>query len=165
MKVYEHSPWAHTNRTEQVGSSGEASNLCLGGTHFEFRPKHSPDWAITLINSVSIGKCWDTYLRSWALLQKLPIVPPLKNFPALYGTRKFITLFTRALHWFLSWTRSIQSIPSHPISLRSILILSTHLRLCLPSGLFPCDFPTIILYGFLFSPFVLHIKYLDSIFN
>jgi hypothetical protein len=27
----------------------------------------------------------------------------------------------------LSWARSIQSIPSHSISLRSILILSTHL--------------------------------------
>jgi hypothetical protein len=33
-------------------------------------------------------------------------------------------MFTRALHWSLSWTRSIQSIPSHPMSLRSILILS-----------------------------------------
>jgi hypothetical protein len=32
-------------------------------------------------------------------------------------------MFTRALHWSLSWARSIQSIPSHPISLRSILTL------------------------------------------
>jgi hypothetical protein len=31
-----------------------------------------------------------TYLRSWALLEKLPIVQPLKNFPAFYGTRSFI---------------------------------------------------------------------------
>jgi hypothetical protein len=38
-------------------------------------------------------------------------------------------VFTRALHWSLSWARSIQSTPSHPISLRSILILSTHVRL------------------------------------
>jgi hypothetical protein len=34
----------------------------------------------------------------------------------------------------ISLARSIQSIPSHPISLRSILILPTHLRLGLPSG-------------------------------
>jgi hypothetical protein len=40
--------------------------------------------------------------------------------------------------------------------LRSILILSTHLRLGLPSGLFPSGFPTNILYVFIFSPFVLH---------
>jgi hypothetical protein len=41
---------------------------------------------------------------------------------------------------------------SHPISRRSILILSTHLRLGLPSGLFPSGFRTYILYAFLFSP-------------
>jgi hypothetical protein len=45
----------------------------------------------------------------------------LKNFPTLYGTWRFITMFTRALHWSLSWNRSIQSIPPHPIYLRSIL--------------------------------------------
>jgi hypothetical protein len=60
-------------------------------------------------------------------------------------------VFTRALHWSLSWARSIQSTPSHPISLRSILILSIQLRLGLPSGLFPSGFPTNILYAFLVS--------------
>jgi hypothetical protein len=30
------------------------------------------------------------------------IVQLLKNFSAFYGTRKFITVFTRALHWSLS---------------------------------------------------------------
>jgi hypothetical protein len=39
--------------------------------------------------------------------------------------------FIRAHHWSLSWTRSIQSIPPHPISLKCILILSTHLHLSL----------------------------------
>jgi hypothetical protein len=37
----------------------------------------------------------------------------------------------------------IQSIPSHPNTLRSIFILSTHLRLNLPSGLFPSALPQI----------------------
>jgi hypothetical protein len=31
-----------------------------------------------------------------------PIVQRLSNFPAFYGTRRFITVFTRALHWSLS---------------------------------------------------------------
>jgi hypothetical protein len=44
-------------------------------------------------------------------------------------------MFTGALHRSLSWARSIQSIPYHPVSLRSILILSTHLCLGIPSGL------------------------------
>jgi hypothetical protein len=34
----------------------------------------------------------------------------LKNFSAFYGTRRFITVLTRSLHWSLSWARSIQSI-------------------------------------------------------
>jgi hypothetical protein len=44
-------------------------------------------------------------------------------------------VFTRALHWSLPSARSIQSTSPHSISLRSILILSTHLLLGLPSSL------------------------------
>jgi hypothetical protein len=40
----------------------------------------------------------------------------------------------------LSWASSIQFTPPHHTSWRSILILSTHLRLCLPSSLFPSGF-------------------------
>jgi hypothetical protein len=51
---------------------------------------------------------WLTHSWSWALLEKLPLVQLLKKFSAFYGTRRFITVFTRALHWSLSWARSIQ---------------------------------------------------------
>jgi hypothetical protein len=44
------------------------------------------------------------------------------------------------------------TLPSQPISIRSILIPSYHLHLGLPSGLFPSDFPTKSLYTFLSSP-------------
>jgi hypothetical protein len=51
-----------------------------------------------------------TYLRSWALLEKPPILQLLKTFPEFYGIRMFITVFTRAIHWSLSWTTLIQSL-------------------------------------------------------
>jgi hypothetical protein len=34
--------------------------------------------------------------------ENMPVVQLLKNFPAFYGMRRFITVFTRALHWSLS---------------------------------------------------------------
>ena len=46
----------------------------------------------------------------------------------------------------LSWASPILSIYPHPTSWRSILILSTHLRLGLSTGLFPSGFPTKTLY-------------------
>jgi hypothetical protein len=60
-----------------------------------------------------------TYLIpwSWALFEKPPVAQLLKNFPTFYGTRRLITVFTKALQWSLSWAKSIQSIPPHPISL------------------------------------------------
>ena len=54
----------------------------------------------------------------------------------------FITALTSFRHLSLSWANPIQSTYPHPTSWRSILILSTHLRLGLPSGLFPSGFPT-----------------------
>jgi hypothetical protein len=96
-----------------------------------------------------------TYLlspRSTVLLEKLTGLQLAKKFPAFYGTRRFITAFTSACHLSVSWACSIQSIPPHPTSWRSILILSYHLRLSLPSGLFTSGFPTKILYTSLLSP-------------
>ena len=52
----------------------------------------------------------------------------------------------------LGQSNPVQSIYPHPTSWRSILILSTHLRLGLPSGLFPSGFPTKNLYTLISSP-------------
>ena len=69
----------------------------------------------------------------------------VKKFPGFYGSRGFITAFTRAQHVFLSWARSIVHVP-HSNCWTSFLILSSHLSLGLSSDLFPSGFPTKTLY-------------------
>jgi hypothetical protein len=88
---------------------------------------------------------------SRVLLEKLTGSQLVKKFPILYRTQILITAFTRSRHLSLSWASSIQSMPPHPTSWRSILILSSHLRLDLPNGLFPSSFPIKTLYTPLLS--------------
>ena len=107
--------------------------------------------------TAKLGDVWQlTYsiLTPWCtvLLEKLTGLQLVK-FPAhFYGTRRFITALTSFRHLSLSWASPIQSTYPHPTSWRSILILSTHLHLGLPSGLFPSGFPTKTLYSPLSSP-------------
>jgi hypothetical protein len=90
--------------------------------------------------------------RSRVLLEKLTGSQLVKKFPSFYGTQRCITAFTSARHLSLSWARSIQYMPTHPTSWRSIVILSSHLRLVFPSSIFPSGFPTKTLYAPLLSP-------------
>jgi len=64
-----------------------------------------------------------------------------QEIPHLLWNPWFITLFTTARHWFLSWASLIQSTLSHAISLKSIQELSSRLHQDPPSGPFPSDFP------------------------
>jgi len=111
-----------------------------------------------VVCKLTIGLCILTVdfihlLTPWSrvLLEKLTDFQLVKKFPAFYGTRRFITAVTSARHLYLSWASSIQSTPPHPTSRRPILILSAHLRLGLPSGLFPSGSPQ-TLYTPLLSP-------------
>jgi hypothetical protein len=63
------------------------------------------------------------------LLEKLIITQLVKQLPAFCGTRRFIIFFKRSRHWSLYSARCILSTPSHRISLRSILMLSSYLCL------------------------------------
>jgi hypothetical protein len=107
-----------------------------------------------------------TYARSWSsfitdvkllskennsIVEKLIFPQPVMKFPRI--------LWKLNIHYLAHNSQLLVSIPSHtnpvhmlPFSLRSILILSFHLLLALPSGLFPTGFPTKTLYGFLFFP-------------
>ena len=98
-----------------------------------------------------IAKCYiHTYLHTaWSkvLLERLTGLQPVKKFPTFHGKWRFITAFTSARHLFLSWARSIQSTPPHSMSWKSVFILSSHLILGLPNGLFPSGFPTKTVYA------------------
>ena len=96
-----------------------------------------------------------TYLRTpWCtvLLEKLIGLQLVKKFPAFHGTRRFITALTSVRQLSLSWASPIQFIYPHPTFWRSVLILSTHLCLGLPSSLFPSSLPSKTLYTPLSSP-------------
>ena len=86
-----------------------------------------------------------TYLLPYSMEQSLSWEAKrssAKKFSAFHGTRKYIAAFSRAHHLSLTWARSIQSLPppNHPTSWNSILI-SSLLRLDLPSGSFPQVYP------------------------
>jgi hypothetical protein len=70
----------------------------------------------------------------------------VKKFPAFYGTRRFITVFTTACNWSAFWARWLQSTTLHRISQSSIPLLSSNLRLGFSSALFPSGFPTRTVY-------------------
>ena len=92
--------------------------------------------------------CIPYLLTAWCrvLIEQLTGLQLVKKFPAFHGTQRLITALTSVCHLSLSWASPIQSIYPHPISWRSILILSTHLHLGLLSGLLPSSFPTNTLY-------------------
>jgi hypothetical protein len=70
------------------------------------------------------------------LHEKLIVAHLVKTLPTSYGTWRFITVFTRARHWSLSWASWILSTATGPIPLRSVSIFS-HAHLGLPSAPFP----------------------------
>ena len=89
------------------------------------------------INNTYLITPWST-----VLLEKLTGSAASQEITRIFGTRRFLTVLTSARHLSLSWANSIQSPQPSPTSWRSILILSSHLRLGLPNGLFPSGFLT-----------------------
>ena len=102
-----------------------------------------------LVNNMNQWTYLPTYLLTYLFtpwsrvnLVKLTCFQLVKNFPKFYVTRQFITSFKSAANHSISWATSIQSIPPHTNSWRSILILSSHLNFGLPSGFYFSGFGT-----------------------
>jgi hypothetical protein len=108
---------------------------------------HEISWALNFTLMETFGRIIITnILAPWSrvLFEKLTVTQLVeKEFPVSYGTRRFITVFARIRHCFLSWARWIQSTLSIPIFLIYVLVSSFHVHLCLQSGLFLSGFPTI----------------------
>ena len=113
-------------------------------THFPAKHKQKTGYIFLNNTRFLLYSILHYLLTPWCrvLLEKLTGLQLVKKFHAFYGIRRFITALTSVRHLSLSWANPIKSIYPHPTSWRSILILSTHLRLGLPSGLFPSGFPT-----------------------
>ena len=138
--------------------SGSKINTSLRNMLYKFRPKYCglnvvSDWLDRIYIYPVFVLCYRltclTYLLTpWStvLLEKLTGSADSQEIPRIYGTRRFIEVLTSVRHLSLSWANSFQSPQPLPTSWRSILILSPHLRLGLPNGLFPSDFPTRTLY-------------------
>ena len=99
-------------------------------------------------------------LTPWCriLLEKLTGLQLVKKFPTFHGTRRLIIALTSVRHLSLPWANPIQSIYPHTTSWRSILILSTHLRLRLPSDLLPSGLSSKTLYTPSPHPYAPHVQ-------
>jgi hypothetical protein len=116
---------------QECGNCSSSRFVCLfQGWIFEGR------WQINTAPTCMFLSLTSQLTHSTVRLEKLIVAHVVKTFISCYGPRRFITVFTRARNRPLSWPRWIQSTPSHPVSLRCIVILSYHLCLCRPSGLF-----------------------------
>lgn len=77
-----------------------------------------------------------------------------KRFPPRYQTRSFITVFITGLRWFLSSyerIKTVEILKTYSFKIQFNKFVTCCLRLGLPGGLFPLDFPTKILYAVIFS--------------
>jgi hypothetical protein len=96
-------------------------------------------WINQPTNSIELSPSWET--ASCSTTKEFPNI--LWNMEVHYHAHN-----SPPLAPILSHINPVHTTPSY---LRSILILSTHLHLGLPSGLFPSHFPTKLLYAFFFS--------------
>jgi hypothetical protein len=112
--------WLHTNVSEEHAASIYISTVNMEAacsSDVDIEPKYCTaqqprnprselilPWKYQILH---INNSWNR-----VLLEKLIVRSASLKIPVFYGTRRFITLFTRALHRPLVWTTWIESTPS-----------------------------------------------------
>jgi hypothetical protein len=133
--VAETSTWQHTTLTtdkhpcppvgfEPTISTGEqpqtyaSYRAVTGDRRYKTYPSKIVNSPVTFTYSMQHNRFWET--NRFSASQNIPRI--LWNLKVHYRIHKFPPPFP-------TWASSVQSIPPHPTSWRSILILSSHLRL------------------------------------
>jgi hypothetical protein len=125
--------------------------ICYGGQCCVFPETDRTQWFLVrkrtieteqppLEDDVNVKFCWQRLPRGQRNGSQRSLNVNFLDRRRYFLNSRFVTAFTRDLHLSLSWDRPVQSTPSHSISTRSILMLSTNLRLDLRSGLFSSGF-------------------------
>jgi hypothetical protein len=110
--------------------------------------------AILHMNSQWTSEINTNQLIPWGRVLSVELTIPqlVKKFPKFHGTPSFVTTFTSTCYLSVSWAWSIQSIPAHPTSWRSILIFHSHLCLGFVNSPIHSGLSTTILHAPLLSP-------------
>jgi len=149
----------HTFRLVVAATKQQPMQLTVSFEHCFSKFKLSMELRLAPFLCYRITYLFTYLLTPWCrvLPEQLTGLQLVKKSPTFHGTQRFITALTSLRHLSLSWVSPIQSIYPHPTTWRSILILSTHLCLGLPSVLLPSSFPTKNIYTPLSSPIRYHI--------
>jgi hypothetical protein len=98
-------------------------------------------WALSKGQVIDLWSCCILLVDS---VEKATVAQLLNIFQEFYGTRRFITVFTRVPHMYLSWAVRVQSTATHSLCSRPILI-SPRVPVDIVSGPFSSGFPTVSL--------------------
>ena len=107
----------------QYGGCVEITTLPLSEIESWF-PGH-PTRIKSLYRMTSVSSPFHQIPWSRILLEKLTALELANKFPAFYGTRRYIAVFTSARHLSLFWATPIQSMLLHPTSHIQVVFINS----------------------------------------